>query len=446
MPVRKTRPRPISVQDEQTSLKKKMSDDLNQKDLTSAGIAFLGSASPDVLVYMPDGCLTLAVNAKHAQQFRIQAPLASLDDFKSLVLNTQEQAPAQARSHCEQINAIEVLTTNHCVVELLYRDLVSTLNTGTDLEFIRGKSENGTRTYTAWFVTARLVIPDRPHVFWLRLTPTPAVTLDVTVGECTGSCKRTTHVQVYREHIKWLDYPQYVITPENAPEYFAMDETLQRAEELCTNDASSALNFIKATAAKYDAPSEYTRRIFLETLCYDNPGQEELSKRLRDARQRVFDPAPVIDHVRVDLLTHLKAEQSTTLLKESEYPTDIKTGGVRMKKESLRDQYWEPETPEYERLHEERGQQEQEATQYRIMLLETPTRALVAQLALHGPQTLEDLARGLTHEPLDRLLNYHLVDEKAGKYYLTPTASRILQTAWGQAMLQGATSVGSSRP
>jgi hypothetical protein len=384
--------------------------------------AFAQSLTPQAIVYMPNGCYTLAVNERHWHTFGSQLPAPQPNAITQLLLQTREPVPG-ALWHCKQIRSIEALRRDHCSLEIAY-DRLRPKQIAKSLEFVRVHTTDDARTYQVWIITASLVRPENEHLMLVRLTPVRDVAVHVlTIG--TTKQERITKVNVQRAGKIWLPYRDVAITERGATEYFQMDRQLEYAENECrAGHIRRVLELLRDTASQYHAPEEYQQRLLLETLGQGLPSPTNLARKIHCLRARLYDAFPVMERVCADLFNHLMADKQ---LKDDDPPADA--GSVDDMNE-----YWEFDEPQYEAALSERAAQEQKAVQYRLVFLERPTRALVTQLVTSGPQTHEQLAREAAEleRPLDALINEHLVYKDKGRYHLATAAKTILNTAWGQ--------------
>lgn len=371
---------------------------------------------PEALLQVHNGCYTLAVNEAHWRVFGSQLPAQEASPLIERLLEAQTPVPG-ALWHCRQIRAIEALRRSHCGVETAH-DQLRRVTTATNLEFVRMRSSEHERNYAIWIITASLVRPASPHLVLVRLTPVPGVT--VTVRTLGG---RTTQTRVLRAGTLWLPASEFAVSENDAQEYILFDEELAHAEVDCGGgQAEGALEFLRNAASAYRLPERYPQRLILEGLGQGVPRADVLKNRIRHLRARLCDAFPVVDSLRPRLIGLLREESD---LMGGDPPADSQ--GVDSASE-----YWAFDEAGDQAALQERARQERTAAQYRLVLLEQPTRSLITQLAIHGPQTRDQLGAGTpdVERALDALLAEDLISGSQGRFQLTTGATAILNTAW----------------
>lgn len=240
--------------------------------------AFTKSRIAEAILYMPNGCYTLAVNERHWRTFGSQLPAPQPNAITQLLLQTQEPVPG-ALWHCKQIRSIDGLRRSHCSLEIAY-DQLHPQKIVRNLEFVRVHTTDNARVYQVWIITAFLVQPHNEHLMLVRLAPVRDVTVHVlTLG--TASYERVMKASVQRAGKIWLPYSEAPITEREAADYFDMDRHLEHAEIDCrVGHTSHVLDLLRETASKYQAPATYQQRLLLETLGQGLPSASALAHKI----------------------------------------------------------------------------------------------------------------------------------------------------------------------
>ena len=161
-----------------------------KNDLTAAW-RFTSADTAQAILYLPESCATITVNARHRDIFQSVVDVRT-DTTPQAVVNVIDNVdqPPEAPCHCERIAAIDVLDTSHCIVEDMYHRTDTSGRAQQGINFLRarqGKNEQGqlARTYHACVVDGDLISDERAHAYGVQMEPAPRVTLTATTLQAT---------------------------------------------------------------------------------------------------------------------------------------------------------------------------------------------------------------------------------------------------------------------
>jgi hypothetical protein len=269
--------------------------------LQSIGRRFMVSQRPEAVLYMPDACATLVTNKAHSDLFGTADGGACLVDdpvaFTDRVTQSSSK-PKTLRCHCEQIRSIDVLRSEHCVTEMMYKRAEQD-GAQQGINFIR-ESQNENRKYSVYLVDGDILCEEYPRAFAIRLERLSQFDIQARTTASQISC-REVELSVRRNGEIWSEVkPQkHTVTRNDVPEYFQFDDSLAGVEEAYQKSKEAAHDRLLELKSSYQvnprAGAVYPESTIIADLLDASPEKVSL------VRARLFDAPPVIGSLKQQL-------------------------------------------------------------------------------------------------------------------------------------------------
>ncbi len=236
-------------------------------------------------------CLPVAVNTLHFIRFGGSYPVLETERHYRRALRFKGHlAPL---CYCEGIHAIVALERRHCTFERQFEALTASADPDhwlPGLEFLR--LANGAvgqpRSYSVYHSYARLA---SPHLLEAALVPIHGLTLLMTGVPQNGLPPRTLQLSVRQGDTNILGPFRHTVRPSVA--YTEADAELVKTQQLCKGSTERAKKRLLHWAGSISAQEYPQIHALVSSLVRDDPGVEELGRRITQLREQLCD-APAV--------------------------------------------------------------------------------------------------------------------------------------------------------